>query len=132
MRGGRPWVNPDLNQSTREQRILFKTLGAVVRVSTDPGPHKTYPVSELAIPIVWTQRDEDRAITKEQRIDLVSQLLENAIYSHDDSLAARLGAGRAVVSQEYHYNLGVTQGIPLDNSPYAYVCKLYTAVGFID
>lgn len=86
-----------------------------------------YEAAVVIIPVVWSGEDERLNRTETSRIDFVAQLIDNTLCSHDDLFVERLGNRRALVSKNYHYQLGAVQ--KLDNSD-AYVVKVFTAVFF--
>lgn len=50
----------------------------------------TYDIAEITAPIVWSKKDEVMNPSENQKINLVKQLLENGINSHDDIIEQAL------------------------------------------
>lgn len=117
MQAGNEFIDPELRKATAERRLTVQTLGPCV-VDGATGAH--YTVSEVIIPLVWELSDDERP--ERDKVYLVKSLIENGVQCHDDVLLKKLGAGRAVASKEYRYNLR-------SNGPFS--VKLYTAIAFL-
>ena len=46
----------------------------------------SFAVGELAVPIVWSEGDDVKNPTENQKVDLVESLLQNGINTHDDKI----------------------------------------------
>ena len=121
---GGEWASRELRCLTTQGVLQTRPIGPQVDIDG-----KSYDVSQITIPMVWTQKDEKKANTEAKKIALATALIENAFLTHDDLILDRIGKGKAVASRQYRYDLGLTQHIPNAN---AYVIKLYTAIAFTD
>jgi hypothetical protein len=131
-RKGNKWIDPELNRRQEEGLILRRFLGHTVEVPVHLGngnfSSNQYPVQEISVPLVWNDRDEAEANTANKKISLVSQLLKNGLYAHDDLLLENMGKHLMVVSKEYVYGLSKVYRLEAEN---AFVVKIYTAAAFI-
>jgi hypothetical protein len=57
---------------------------------TDVLTAASYAVGELAVPIVWSEGDDVKNPTENQKVALVESLLENGINTHDDKIEQAL------------------------------------------
>lgn len=95
-----------MRELERQGCIVRKSLGATIEVPLDyrinPGAAflatdltptsmtktevltaASYDIAELSVPIVWSKKDEVQNPTENQKVALVTSLLDNAIESHD-------------------------------------------------
>ncbi len=102
-----------MREMERQGAIEYKSLGATIEAPLDyqrnPGTviqvtdlqplstNKTevltsasYGIAEVTAPIVWSKKDEVQNPSENQKIALVTSLLENGIESHDDILEQSL------------------------------------------
>lgn len=105
---GMPFLTPPLFELAAAGKIIFANLGAV----------NEYPVEEISIPLVWTDRWADIP-------DLARQLIESGLELHDSVLLAHTrGAKLLVISKAWNQTLGNTVHTLSNNS---YMAKIYTA-----
>jgi len=114
---GYGFISPKLRCKQRRGKIIVD-------------PPITYPVNEICTPIIWSYQDETKNPYLYQRINIVAQLLSNALESHDDILLKHMGKGRAVISKEYKYRLSEVVKVGALYSHH-YACSIHTAVAFI-
>jgi hypothetical protein len=107
-------------------------LGSQVeeRVESQDGNLKTnlYPLEQVVVPIVWSEKDEIEYRTESKRINLCTQMLENAFHSMDYIAHDRLGAGRVVLSKRYQYVLGQVSHL---EHAHGYIVKMYSLMAFL-
>jgi len=77
-------------QSNPGTAFLSTELQPTSLTKTEVVTSASYTPAELAIPIVWSKRDEALNPSENQKIALVKQLLENGINSHDDAIEKAL------------------------------------------
>lgn len=70
-------VNPDT-------AVLAGDQDEASMVKTEIGTSASYSVAQISVPVVWTKGDDAKNPTENQKVDLVRQILENGINSHDD------------------------------------------------
>ncbi len=129
---GRAWVNRSLQVLEDQKRIRHTSLAPTVEVGRINGESLTFHVSEISVPIVWSEKDEQVANTENKKIDLVATLLENGLDSHDDIFLDRMGDSHAIVSKEYQYGLGEVFSIcDEEGKLIGHQVNIYTAVAFI-
>lgn len=126
---GHNWVSPELRRLERQGRLTTSSLGAVVCLPQDPPPNKYCEISEIDVPMAWSKLDDVRNETENKKISFVKSLIENAIESHDNILLQKIGTGKAIASKQYRYDRGNICELP---NQYGYMCKLYTAIAFLD
>lgn len=70
----------------RNQSAVFQTtdLQPLSLGKTEVLTSASYSVAELTAPIVWSKKDEVQNPTDQQKIALVSSLIDNALSTHDD------------------------------------------------
>lgn len=123
------WACPRLRTLKAQGRLMTRPLGFYVEVIEPTGPNKIYHVNEICIPIYWSKDDDLKLDTEAKKINFVKTLLENAFEAHDALLFDRIGAGKAVASTQYKYQL-----TPTEYEPHAriYTRKIWTGVAFIN
>lgn len=72
-------ANPDTSVLVADQDVASL-------VKTDILTSAVYDIAQLNVPVTWTKGDEAKNPTENQKVDLVRQLLENGINSHDDEI----------------------------------------------
>jgi hypothetical protein len=128
MKGGRRWVDRDLEALQQRGRILLlHHLGIHVELYNDRGPNRIYPIVEVRVPIVWTKRDDNQ--TDNEIISLTARLIENGIHSHDDILLERIRNHRAYVAEQYRYM--ISQPVEVEGTNGGIMCMLSTAAAFV-
>jgi hypothetical protein len=70
--------------------FLATDMTDLVIDKTDVLTAASFAVGELAVPIVWSEGDDVKNPTENQKVALVESLLENGINSHDDKIEAAL------------------------------------------
>ena len=70
-------VNPDT-------AVLANDQDEASLVKTEIGTSASYTPAQIYSPVVWTKGDEAKNPSQNQKVDLVKQILENGISSHDD------------------------------------------------
>ena len=123
MKDGHEWADPRLNAATAEGRIIFMPLGAVVRVNG-----VEYDIKQFNVPTTWTQEDEDRNPTENERIALTRELVENTIYAHESLIAKQLKKSNLIISKGYKVERTNTWEVP--DTP-AWYFLTYTAAACV-
>lgn len=71
-------------RANQDAGVMANDQDEAALVKTEVMTSASYSVAQLSVPVVWTKGDEAKNPTENQKINLVKQLLENAINSHDD------------------------------------------------
>jgi hypothetical protein len=66
--------------------VLASDQDTASLLKTEVVTSAVYDIAQLNVPVTWTKGDEARNPSENQKIALVSTLLENAIDSHDDQI----------------------------------------------
>lgn len=82
-------VNPDT-------AVLASDQDSAALLKTEVITSAVYDIAQINVPVTWTKGDEARNPSEQQKINLVSGLIENALTSHDDLIEQRIFTSSAV------------------------------------
>lgn len=74
-------------------QVLASDLAPTSTAKTEVMTAASYAIGSISAPIVWSKQDEAQNSTRNQKVDLVDSLINNALDSHDDLLEAALFTG---------------------------------------
>lgn len=76
--------------------FLATELSPVSLTKTEVITSASYTPAELSVPSTWSKRDEMQNPSEQQKIKLTTQIIENAMRSHDDLIEASFFSATAV------------------------------------
>jgi hypothetical protein len=72
-------------------QVLATDMAPTSTTKTEVLTTSQFTPAQISVPIVWSKGDE--AMNDEQKVDLVTSLIDNALESHDDLIESNLFAG---------------------------------------
>ena len=125
-KNGKPWISEVLNKATKEGRIQLVPLGEVVELG---GTGLQYEIEQSSVPVVWTNNDEAKNSTANERMALAKSLIKNSISSAEDVIEQDLLPGHIlIISKQYHVTKDEIYKIPNQQAKYFLVYTAYARI----